>query len=189
MLSTTKSPQELYNFALNDKNDHSLTAGVHHYWYLGDKAAHRHKTIRDAYQKLDEVEDLQDKIMDDLWKANAFESLVVQIMWQDWDNDKDEEEMDEAFHTYSKLITPDAMHQSPPPPPKQDQFCKAHRWCDHETSNCKSDRKCHTCRCHGHIAANCKHTVCFCCREKGHLAQSCDRCSRKPFFRNKGKKF
>ena len=136
-------------------------AGVFHYWHLGDKAHLLHKTIKDAYQQLDKVEGLQDELMVDLWKANAFERLVVQIMWQDRDDNQDEAEAEEAFHIYAKLLSPEAMHQSPPPPPKQDRYCKAHGWCDHETANCKSDRKCHTCRRHGHIAADCRQTICF----------------------------
>jgi hypothetical protein len=64
--------------------------------------------------------------MVNLWKANAFERLVIQVMWQDQDNSKDKTEADEAFHTCSKLISPKAMHQSPPPPLRQDQYCKAH---------------------------------------------------------------
>ena len=68
--------KEWVNFALADKNDNSLTAGVYHYWHLGDKAARLHKTIKEAYQQLDEVKDLQDELMMDLWKANAFERLT-----------------------------------------------------------------------------------------------------------------
>ena len=126
--------KEWVDFTLADENDNSLTAGVYHYWHLGDKAACLHKTIKEAYQQLDEVEDLQDELMTDLWKANAFERLVVQVMWQDRDDNTNE-----AFHTYTKLLSPKATRKSPPPPQKQDCYCKAHGWCDHETTNCKSD--------------------------------------------------
>jgi hypothetical protein len=50
--------KEWVDFALADKNDNSFTAGVYHYWHLGDKAACLHKTIKEAYQQLDKVEDL-----------------------------------------------------------------------------------------------------------------------------------
>jgi hypothetical protein len=40
--------------------------------------------------------------MTDLWKANAFERLIIQVMWQDQDDNTDEAEADEAFHTYCK---------------------------------------------------------------------------------------
>ena len=100
--------KEWVDFALADENDNSLTAGVYHYWHLGDKAACLHKTIKEAYQQLDEVRDLQDKLMTHLWKANTFERLVVQIMWQDQDDNTDEAEADEAFHTYTKLLFPEA---------------------------------------------------------------------------------
>jgi hypothetical protein len=46
--------------------------------------------------------------MMDLWKANAFGRLVVQVMWQDRDDNTDEAEADEAFHTYAKLLSPEA---------------------------------------------------------------------------------
>ena len=46
--------------------------------------------------------------MTDLWKANAFERLVVQVMWQDEDDNIHEAEADEAFHTYAKLLSPEA---------------------------------------------------------------------------------
>ena len=153
--------KEWIDFALADESDNSLTAGVYHYWHLGDKAACRHKTIKEAYQQLDEVEDLQDEVIVNLWKANAFERLVIQVMWQDQDNNIDEAEADEAFHTYAKLLSPEATRQSLPPPPKQDQYCKVHGWCDHDTVNCKSDRKCHTCCHHGHIAKDYRQTICF----------------------------
>ena len=39
--------KEWVDFALADENDNSLTAGVYHYWHLGDKAAHLHKTIKE----------------------------------------------------------------------------------------------------------------------------------------------
>jgi hypothetical protein len=158
--------KEWVDFALADESDNSLTAGVYHYWHLGDKATRLHKTIKEAYQQLDKVEDLQEEVMTDLWKANAFERLVIQVMWQDQDDNIDEVEADGAFHTYAKLLSPEATQKSPPPPPKQDCYCKAHRWCDHETTNCKSDSRCHTCRHHSHIAADCRQTICFRCGKK-----------------------
>ena len=100
--------KEWVDFTLADENDNSLTAGVYHYWHLGDKAARLHKTIKEAYQQLNGVEDLQDKLITDLWKANTFERLVVQVMWQDWDDNTDEAEANEAFHTYAKLLSPEA---------------------------------------------------------------------------------
>ena len=100
--------KEWVNFTLADENDNSLTAGVYHYWHLGDKAAHLHKTIKEAYQQLNKVEDLQDELIMDLWKANAFERLVVQVMWQDWDDNTDKAKANEAFHTYAKLLSPEA---------------------------------------------------------------------------------
>ena len=181
--------KEWVDFALADESDNLLTAGVYHYWHLRDKAAHLHKTIKEAYQQLDKVEDLQEEVMTDLWKANAFKRLVVQVMWQDWDDNTNEAEADKAFHTYAKLLSPEATHKSPPPPPKQDCYCKAHRWCDHKTTSCKSDHKCHTCRCHGHIAADCRQTLYFRCGKKGHLARSCGRQTHKSFFCDNGKKF
>ena len=181
--------KEWVDFALADESNNSLTARVYHYWHLGDKAAHLHKTIKEAYQQLNEVEDLQEEVMADLWKANAFERLVIQVIWQDRDNNTNEAEADEAFHTYAKLLSPEATMKSPPLPPKQDRYCKAHGWCDHETTNCKSDCRCHTCRCHGHIAADCQQTLCFHCGKKGHLACSCGRQTCKSFFHNNGKKF
>jgi hypothetical protein len=38
--------KEWVDFALANENDNSLTAGVYHYWHLGDKAARLHKTIK-----------------------------------------------------------------------------------------------------------------------------------------------
>ena len=110
--------KEWVNFTLADESDNLLTAGVYHYWHLGDKAAHLHKTIREAYQQLDEVKDLQEEVITDLGKANAFERLVIQVMWQDWDDNTDKAEADEAFHSYAKLLLPEATQKSPPPPPK-----------------------------------------------------------------------
>ena len=72
--------KEWIDFALADESDNLLTAGVYHYWNLGDKAACLHKTIKEAYQQLDEVKDLQEEVMTNLWKANAFERLIVQVM-------------------------------------------------------------------------------------------------------------
>ena len=46
--------------------------------------------------------------MTDLWKANTFERLVVEVMWQDQDDNTDEAEADEAFHTYAKLLSLEA---------------------------------------------------------------------------------
>ena len=58
--------KEWVDFTLADESDNSLTTGVYHYWHLGDKATHLHKTIKEAYQQLDKVEDLQDEVMTDL---------------------------------------------------------------------------------------------------------------------------
>ena len=73
--------KEWIDFTLADENNNSLMAGVYHYWHLEDKATCLHKNIKEAYQQLDEVEDLQEELMNDLWKANTFERLVIQIMW------------------------------------------------------------------------------------------------------------
>ena len=100
--------KEWVDFTLADENDNLLMAGGYHYWHLGDKAACLHKTIKEAYKQLNEVKDLQDELMTDLWKANAFERLVIQVMWQDQDDNTNEAEADEAFHTYTKLLSPEA---------------------------------------------------------------------------------
>ena len=50
--------KEWIDFALANENNYLLTMGVYHYWHLGDKVNHLHKTIKDAYQQLNEVKDL-----------------------------------------------------------------------------------------------------------------------------------
>ena len=50
--------KEWIDFTLADESDNWLTTRVYHYWHLGDKAACLHKTIKEAYQQLNEVKNL-----------------------------------------------------------------------------------------------------------------------------------
>jgi hypothetical protein len=158
--------------ALGSEDDPSLTAGVYQRWYMEEEATRLYKLISDASRRLDEVEGLSTEILNDLWKANAFERLVTQVQWQDRDDEDDiEDPVADAFHPYALLTS--AAQRPPPPPPKTNKYCKVHGWSDHDSRDCKTAAACHTCRRPGHRASQCKQTICYRCNCPGHVAASC----------------
>jgi hypothetical protein len=155
--------------ALGDEADPSLTTGVYQYWYLEQKAHQLNSLLKQTYKQLDEVEEQGDELLKDLSKANAFERLVVQVQWQERDDNEDPD-TEEAFCKYTKLLK---SIPPPPPPAKTNLCCKACVWHNHDSQDCKSTALCFTCHCPRHTAFQCDLTVGYRCNDTSHISWDC----------------